>query len=262
MFPPDAVAILCDVGQGTALVIPLGGGAAIVDDVGPDPAKIDGCLRQAGITSIPLLILSHFHADHVDGLPGLTHGRDIGQVLVSPLSEPAEGLQFVRQSLGSRVRVIEPVSDGAEFSVAGATVAILSPSAVVSDVESPPNDNCVAVAITVHAQGSQRPVRILAPCDLEYAGQEQLLASHPGARGDFDVAVVPHHGSSKQLEQFAAWAHPKIALIPVGAHNDYGHPAPAAVELWERVSQSPVGRTDEQGNLVVRLCGDSVCLAH
>ena len=55
----------CDVGQGDGLVVNLGSANAIVIDVGPDPIAMDQCLRKLGIKSIPLLVLTHFHADHV-----------------------------------------------------------------------------------------------------------------------------------------------------------------------------------------------------
>ena len=61
----------CDIGQGDGAAINLGNHRAIVIDVGPDAALEDACLKALGINEIPLLILSHFHADHVEGLPGL-----------------------------------------------------------------------------------------------------------------------------------------------------------------------------------------------
>ena len=57
----------CDVGQGDALVVNLGDGAGLVVDAGPDPALVDRCLDRLGIEQVPLLVLTHFHADHVDG---------------------------------------------------------------------------------------------------------------------------------------------------------------------------------------------------
>jgi competence protein ComEC len=57
----------CDVGQGDSLVINLGSHRAVVIDTGPDSAAEDKCLKALGIKHIPLLILSHFHADHVGG---------------------------------------------------------------------------------------------------------------------------------------------------------------------------------------------------
>lgn len=59
----------CDVGQGDGLVVNLGGGSGILVDTGPDPTKIDRCLRRLKINKIPLLVLTHFHADHVGVSP-------------------------------------------------------------------------------------------------------------------------------------------------------------------------------------------------
>ncbi|MER5639221.1 ComEC/Rec2 family competence protein [Kitasatospora sp. NPDC002227] len=54
--------VMCDVGQGDMTVLPVGAadGTAVVVDTGPDPAAADSCLRSLGVTSVPLVILSHF----------------------------------------------------------------------------------------------------------------------------------------------------------------------------------------------------------
>lgn len=64
--------VMCDVGQGDLLVLPVphAPDTAVVVDTGPDPAAADGCLRDLGVTRIALLVLTHFHADHSEGLPG------------------------------------------------------------------------------------------------------------------------------------------------------------------------------------------------
>ena len=45
--------------------------AAVVIDTGPDAAAMRRCLDQLRVAVVPLLILTHFHADHVDGLSGV-----------------------------------------------------------------------------------------------------------------------------------------------------------------------------------------------
>ncbi len=65
-------------------------------DAGPDPAAIDQCLDQAAVTTLPVAVLTHFHADHVDGLPGAVDGRTVGEIWVSPLASPAAGASSVR----------------------------------------------------------------------------------------------------------------------------------------------------------------------
>ncbi len=83
-WPPRGwVLVACDVGQGDGLVLRAGRHAAIVVDAGPDPVAMRRCLDQLEVEAVPLLVLTHFHADHVDGLEGVLTGRSVGQIWVS-----------------------------------------------------------------------------------------------------------------------------------------------------------------------------------
>ena len=78
-WPPRGwVMVACDVGQGDGLVLRVGDGSAVVVDAGPDPRLIDRCLGRLGISRVPLVVLTHFHADHVDGLEGVLSGTARG----------------------------------------------------------------------------------------------------------------------------------------------------------------------------------------
>ncbi|MGP3923102.1 ComEC/Rec2 family competence protein [Streptomyces sp. 8N616] len=95
--PPGWRFAVCDVGQGDALALAAGGGTAVVVDAGPDPALVDRCLRALGVTRVPLVVLTHFHADHVTGLPGVLRGRAVGAIETTTLGEPADQAEFVRR---------------------------------------------------------------------------------------------------------------------------------------------------------------------
>ena len=87
--------VACDVGQGDGLVLNTGAPhTAVVVDAGPDPRLMDACLSGLGVTRIPLVVLTHFHADHVDGLPGVLHGRQVDAVEVSRLADPPAGVDL------------------------------------------------------------------------------------------------------------------------------------------------------------------------
>ncbi|MEU3358024.1 ComEC/Rec2 family competence protein [Streptomyces albidoflavus] len=58
--PPGWRMVLCDVGQGDALVLSAGPGSAVVVDTGPDPLAVDRCLRVLGVSRVPLIVLTHF----------------------------------------------------------------------------------------------------------------------------------------------------------------------------------------------------------
>ena len=68
-FPGEAWRVgQCDVGQGDALLINLGRSSAILVDAGPDPALLRRCLKEFRVKDLPLVILTHNHADHFQGI--------------------------------------------------------------------------------------------------------------------------------------------------------------------------------------------------
>jgi competence protein ComEC len=73
------------------------------------------------------------------------------------------------------------------------------------------------------------------------------------------VLKVAHHGSANQASELLAAVRPRIAVISVGADNDYGHPAPSALAALHRAG-ALVGRTDRDGTLLVAGSGSSVRL--
>ncbi|MFD3747212.1 ComEC/Rec2 family competence protein [Nocardia sp. NPDC058633] len=84
-WPPSGwVLAMCDVGQGDGLALSVAPGAAVVIDVGPDPRPIRACLDRLRITRVPLLVLTHPHADHINGLAGALRGRTVDAIATAP----------------------------------------------------------------------------------------------------------------------------------------------------------------------------------
>lgn len=82
-WPPNGwILAACDVGQGDGLALAVGPGTAVVIDVGPDPGPIRTCLDRLHISQIPLLILTHPHADHIGGLTGALQHRAVAAIAV------------------------------------------------------------------------------------------------------------------------------------------------------------------------------------
>jgi len=243
--PRDWVLLACPVGQGDGLVVRVADGVAIVVDAGPDPEAIDRCLDQLGVRTVPLLILTHFHADHVDGLAGVLERRSIGEIWVSPLAAPAHEVAIVHElAHRRRVRVIAPPV-GTRSAVGPAQLEVLGPAtySVGAETESSAeNDGSLVVMATVSG------VRILLTGDVEPPGQAAILAGRPDLRAD--VLKVPHHGSARQDPAFFAATGSRVAIMSAGAHNDYGHPAPRTVQLARSLGMT-VLRTDQQGAVAI-----------
>lgn len=249
-WPPEGWRIaMCDVGQGDAVVLNAGAGQAVIVDVGPDPAAVDRCLRRLGVTSAPLLVLTHFHADHVEGLPGVLRGRPVGTLVVSPLTEPPGEQRRVLRWAHDDGLVIHTAAAGDTWRVGAVSLLALWPTRILRGQGSDPNNASVTFVAEVDG------VSILLSGDLEPAAQDAVLAS--GVLGPVDVVKVPHHGSAKQSPGWVAATHPQIALVGVGLGNDYGHPSPVTVMAY-RAAGAILGRTDLDGDLAVILDGNGV----
>jgi competence protein ComEC len=230
---------MCDVGQGDALALAAGPGSAVVVDTGPDPALADRCLRDLRVTRIPLLVLTHFHADHADGLPGVLRGRSVGAIETTVLDEPAAEAAGVR-----RLAAAAGVPAGEERNAGGLSWRVLWPP---SDRDALPDDdpNDASVAMLVRTGG----LTLLLAGDLGPQAQQEVLDIPPGLPR-VDVLKVAHHGSAYQDLALFARTRPRLALISVGAHNRYGHPAARTVAAL-RALGATVLRTDRDGPIAV-----------
>ena len=221
-WPPDGwVLVACDVGQGDALVLNAGPHAGVVVDAGPDPAAVDGCLDRLEIESVPLVVLTHFHADHVDGLSGVFDGRQVGAVETTRLLDPPAGVEEVDQVAHGVALTPTPAPYDVTRTVGDVTLQALWPPPDSPTVG--PGDGSTANEASVVLLAQVRGVRLLLTGDIEPEGQAALARSLPGLH--VDVLKVPHHGSRYQDEPWLLSLGARVALVSVGVDNDYGHPA-------------------------------------
>ncbi|MFJ2212803.1 ComEC/Rec2 family competence protein [Streptomyces sp. NPDC101062] len=242
--PPGWTFAMCDVGQGDATVLAAGDGTAVVVDTGPDPGPADRCLRELGITRIPLLLITHFHADHVAGLPGVLRGRAVGAIQTTTSPDPPEQAAFVRRAAAAARVPVVPAVPGERRTTGPLDWRVLWPRAGVSPAATEPNDSSVTLFVRV-----ARGPTLLLLGDLEPPAQRGLLRDHP-ALPPVDVLKVAHHGSPHQHPGLLRDVRPRLALISAGRDNPYGHPAPRTVDAL-RAGGATVLRTDRDGAIAV-----------
>jgi competence protein ComEC len=247
-WPPSAWEVVaCDVGQGDATLVSVAPGQAILVDTGPDPVALLACLDQVGVDAIPLLVLTHYHADHVGGLEALLGSRPVGRVIVSPMSSPVATAAAIKAELAQRGIPESVAVPGQEFTVGDAqwrTIAVDAEIGTGVDTGESSAENNSSIVGRVSVPG----LSVLVTGDLEPEGQAAALAEGADVRAT--VLKVPHHGSSRQDPDFLAATGARIALVEVGLDNTYGHPAAKTLRALEGLGMQ-ILRTDQQGAVAI-----------
>jgi competence protein ComEC len=241
-WPPTGwLVVACDVGQGDGLVLNAAPGQAVVVDTGVAPAAIERCLRDLGVVAVPLLVVTHFHADHVAGLEGVVAGRPVGAVLSTRVADPPEQAALLADWARAHGVPLHHPAVGERGSVGQVAWQVLWPGPVLPAQGSAPNQASLVLRVEVAG------VSVLLTGDIEAEAQRALAQ-----RDDLDVDVlkVPHHGSPDQDALFLSRTDPAVALVSVGVDNTYGHPDPDLLAVLRR-DGALVARTDSDGDVAV-----------
>ncbi len=242
--PPGWVVAACDVGQGDALLLRAGEGSAVVVDAGPEPADVARCLRDFEVDAVPLLVLTHFHADHVGGLAGVLDDWPVAEVLAGEPTEPSATVSATQGTLAEYDVRSRPPRAGEVLQVGEVTLQTLWPPADRTTPTGRSAENNASIVLIADVAGA----RILLTGDIETEAQTAIERAWPDL--GVDVLKVPHHGSRYQDRDFLLGLGARVAVISAGADNDYGHPAPELLGVLGAAGTT-VLRTDTDGDVAV-----------
>jgi competence protein ComEC len=248
-WPPDGWALVaCDVGQGDALVLATGDpGRAVVVDTGPEAAPLEACLDRLDVSRVPLVVLSHLHADHVGGLDGVLADRTVGAVAVSRARSPRWAWKEVRSKAHDAGVPVVQLTAGQRLAWPRLVIDVLAPDEeeVMPAAESDGTEiNNASLVLRAQTPAG----RVLLSGDVELAAQTRLLSSRVDLSAD--VIKVPHHGSRYTSPALFSAVRARIALVSVGAGNRYGHPSSFTLRLLAHTG-ALVLRTDTAGDTAI-----------
>ena len=237
--------VMCDVGQGDGLVLKDSNGKVLVVDVGPNGQLMNDCLKKLGVKTIDVLMLTHFHADHVEGLELVKNRHKIQKVYLTWVEDPVYEVERTKQLLNDVLTF--HIKSGEVISLGEMKIQCLWPTKIKMNLGSIPNNSSLVNLVTI------KNASFLLTGDIEPPAQEaiQKLWKIP----QVDVVKVPHHGSKFQDVNFPKWTRARIALISVGQENSYGHPAKLTLDLY-RDSGMQVLSTDEVGSIAIGISAD------
>jgi competence protein ComEC len=205
-------------------------------------------------------VLTHLHADHVTGLPGVLAGRAVGEVEIGPLDSPPEQFAAVRKWTSAAHIPLTRASYGEQRAIGPLAWTVIAPVPgrdqgsylSVSDTDSPENNASLVLMVAVAGH------RLLLTGDVEPPAQRALLRSGVDLRAH--VLKVPHHGSRYQDPAFLDSVDAQLTVISAGAENDYGQPAPETL-AWVEADGAQVERTDLAGDIAVVVGREGVAVA-
>jgi competence protein ComEC len=253
-FPHGLEITSLDVGQGDAAVIRTPDDRVILIDTGGELERagatsnaerageriVLGYLRRAGIRSIDLMIVTHPHGDHVGGCAPIIDAMPVALIFDSGQQYSGRAYRdCIASAHAHRVPIVLARRGMQWVSGDGVTLDVLAPSMpFLADTGDDVNENSIVVML--RADGFCE----LFMGDAGEASEARLLTATGPDDLQGDVIKVGHHGSRyASTPAFVAAVHPRLAVISVGRHNTFGHPAPATVEAWRR-GGGAVLRTD------------------
>ncbi len=208
---PKLTAVVLNVSHGVAVVLMLPDGRrALVDGGGGRTgrsrvgrARVLPALRALGIGHLDIMVLSHAHADHLEGLMEVATMMSVDELWTSAATRG-----------GVRLRMLEQIvtAGGGRIRRLAAGDILFSPEVLPSHVLWPPanlppadgqrdDENDRSLVLNIGREGA----RLLLPGDAELFAEEALLASlgEDQSRLRAEVVVAPHHGSATSSSR--AW---------------------------------------------------------
>jgi competence protein ComEC len=235
-----------DVGQGDAILIRSPEGRTALIDAGLD-GKIVERIRECGVTSLDMVVVTHHHTDHYGGMDEAIEAFRPKYFLAA----------FTSHNTPMFVRLLRLVRDRNMTALASASSArkIQLGSVTLTVLPQPPenpkeeNDNSIGIRVTHGA------LDVLLTGDSEEDERAWWMKTCPELLRDCEVLKLAHHGSHNGTD--AAWldlVRPRVAVASLGEGNSYGHPHAETLELLQRKG-IPLLRTDQRGTITIRSDG-------
>ena len=241
-------------GQSTLLVAPSGASLLVdtgwPDHDGRDATRIQAAMKDAGITRLDHVLITHFHVDHVGGVPELVKRVNVGEFFDhGPNREDSDITRhdfaaYLKAIQGKPRRIVHP---GDTIKIAGLRVVVLTADgehlSAIPGIKLTPNPYCSTerkwpVDVSENARSAGILVtfgkfKFLDLGDLTGAKEVALVCPN-NPIPPIDLYLVDHHGMDLSNSRALVDAiHPRVAIMNNGAHKA-GMPA-----AWQTVHDSP-----------------------
>jgi competence protein ComEC len=234
--------VMCDVGQGDAILITQGFKQMLID-TGVGEEKISHCLDQNmpfWDRNLEYLVITHDDKDHSGAREYIEDSFFVEKIIDGEFIQ--QNPDFVTANLADQRKKFS-MSDNIWFQILWPTK---------NDLEKYPiTENESSVTLLLHLG----EVQVLLTGDINQEVEQALLER--GLITDIDILKVAHHGSkSSSSLSFLKEAEPEECLISLGENNSYGHPHNQVLDNLTHI-ECEVSRTDQSGSIELLSDGQS-----
>ena len=244
--PGVATIEFLDVGQGDAILIRSPEGKTALVDAGPSNRIVER-LRDRGIASLDLVVVSHHHFDHYGGMAEVI--REFHPRAFLDADSPhvtARYVALLRRVKEERITAIRAGPKPRRIGLGSVTLVVF-PQAPSNEVDE--NNNSIGIRVEYGRFSA------LLPGDAEGPERRWWIKHVPELCADVAVLKLAHHGSRNGTNPaWLALARPRLAVASLAAGNDFGHPHPETLAML-RSRGIPLKRTDELGSILVETNG-------
>ncbi|MEK7517391.1 MAG: MBL fold metallo-hydrolase [Patescibacteria group bacterium] len=250
--------VFCDVGQGDAIYIKTPSNSDILIDGGPNESVLSclGSNMPFWDKTLELVILTHPHADHLNGLISVAENYKIIAFATEDLKNKTQGFAKLMDLIKNQERIkIQYVYAGDKFELKDEVVLeVVGPTKKFLQLTSPGGNigesgEFASVLSLIKYKGFE----VLLTGDSQASELSEAIQSFDFAQDFSTVSVlqVPHHGSKTGLNSdILDSIKPELAVISVGSNNKYGHPAKEIIEIL-RDRDIKILRTDRDGEIEI-----------
>ena len=256
-YPVDDLKVnFINVGEGDCILIEAPGKTNILIDGGGTPLSdfdvgskiVVPYLRRKGINEIDLLILTHPHIDHLEGVLPVLEELKVDAVLDSGLNcDLSEYEEFISAIQAKGIPYHKAKAGDNIIFNNSLEIFLLNPL-YDSDSYDESDFNNASIVVKLFYKDAD----FLFSGDIEESAEKKLLVWQNILQSD--ILKVGHHGSSSSTTlEFLDKVNPSIAVITVGKNN-FGHPSQKIIERLED-KNIQIYRTDKDGTIVIRTNG-------
>lgn len=240
-------AYFLNVGQGDSILIKTPENHQILVDGGPKNYVFQELDRVMPFfdKTIDLVVLTHPHADHIDGLVEVLKRYQVNTILMTGVSYQNANYKEFMKVAAERNISIYIAENNLDFKFGEVFFDVLYPEKQLLGTNFKDlNNSSIVMKI------SYRNRQIMLTGDMGFEEENSLIKTGLNLRAD--ILKVGHHGSSTSSSyKFLNLVKAKIAIIQSGRGNTFGHPTKEALERLKASDVQQIYRNDLDGRIEI-----------